>query len=534
MTIAKLLTMLNNVRALLLTITIVVAIHLYHSEKQLHIERKLKSDQKPNILLLVLDQWRHDWDGLHLDTPNGPLPLQMPFLQSCAERGMRFTQAYVPSPLCAPVRACLASGKEYDHSGVSGNHADDLPFHTMTFYRLLRDKGNYHVMSCGKDDLFHGDSNFPFDPNEKYQDVMDLGFSDASRSAGKTRVTKENKDSGEPYRAYLLGSTMPLESGRNVSGMEAFTACHNGKTGIGTNCDATSFTSDIYPDDFVKNEAIALLDRAPLNKPWFLQVNFPGPHPPIMSTAKMAQSVRDRLWPLPIEGQEAYMAGCPQSKHDSFEPVSGERCNYAAQLENLDNLLEQIVNKVKDKGDLDVTVVCITGDHGEQLGDHGNSGKEMPWQSSISVPLICFGPNIPMGTVHSEPVSTLDLPGTFLDLASVGKTEPMTLESLLPVLLDDSVTPRRSFVSSGLDTWRLVVKESHGSSYKLICCDGECPGKPKNVPNLDKRHRWQVLLYNTKIDPYDTTPLVNNEIRDELVAHLPKGWCPPEQISQRR
>ena len=80
--------------------------------------------EKPNILLFVLDQWRYDWDGMHPDTPTGPLPLRMPFLESVAKRGTRFTQAYVPSPLCAPVRACLASGKEYDEAGVYDNHAD--------------------------------------------------------------------------------------------------------------------------------------------------------------------------------------------------------------------------------------------------------------------------------------------------------------------------------------------------------------------------------------------------------------------------
>ena len=521
-----------RVRALVFATTVIV---LYHSfSKTNHEEkRQLVSEKKPNILLLVLDQWRYDWDGLHPNTPNGPLPLEMPFLQSCADRGVRFTQAYVPSPLCAPGRACLASGKEYDHSGVNGNHADSMPIDTVTFYRLLRDHGNYHVMSCGKDDLFHGDINFPFDPNAVYKEFMDLGFSDASRSAGKVRVIQEKKSCGEPYRMHLLSSRMPLEIGnKTVSGIEAFRACQQGPTGQGTDCDATSFTSEIYPDDFVKNEAIALLDRAPTGKSWYLQVNFPGPHPPIISTAMMAKSVRDRVWPLPVAGEEEFMGGCPQSENDDFEPASGERCNYAAQLENLDTLIRNVVDSVIARGEIEDTVVCITSDHGELLGDHGNHGKEMPWQSSISVPLVCFGPNIATGTIHEGPVSTLDLPGTFLDLASVDKADLMTVESLLPVLLDSTASTPRLFVSSGVHNWRLVVKESHGSSYKLICCQGNCPGKPKNVPNIEIGQIWQELLYNTKEDPYDTSPLQNQEIRDELLQHLPEGWCPSFEISQ--
>ena len=51
---------------------------------------------RPNILFLLLDQWRPDWDGQHKDTRTGPLPLNMPFLDEMSRRGTHFTQAYVP------------------------------------------------------------------------------------------------------------------------------------------------------------------------------------------------------------------------------------------------------------------------------------------------------------------------------------------------------------------------------------------------------------------------------------------------------
>ena len=106
---------------------------------------------RPNILFLILDQCRPDWDGHHFHTRTGPLPLNMPFLTELGRHGTRFTQAYVPSPFCGPSRACLAFGMEYDYAGVMGNQRWSTD-HTQwtTVYKLLRDVGGYHTMTCGK------------------------------------------------------------------------------------------------------------------------------------------------------------------------------------------------------------------------------------------------------------------------------------------------------------------------------------------------------------------------------------------------
>src|SRR6266542_6215904 len=66
------------------------------------------SDVKPNFLFFLPDQHRFDWVPWNED-----LPVRMPTLAGLAERGVRFSRAITPSPLCAPARACLASGKAY-------------------------------------------------------------------------------------------------------------------------------------------------------------------------------------------------------------------------------------------------------------------------------------------------------------------------------------------------------------------------------------------------------------------------------------
>jgi len=97
--------------------------------------RSAISNRWMNFLFLFPDQQRADWLG---GTPG--LPLRTPSLDELRRRGTQFTRAICPSPLCAPSRACLATGREYERCGVRNNR-DDLPAGTTTFYQRLREAG---------------------------------------------------------------------------------------------------------------------------------------------------------------------------------------------------------------------------------------------------------------------------------------------------------------------------------------------------------------------------------------------------------
>merc|ERR1712032_420244 len=133
----------------------------------------------------------------------------------------------------------------------------------------------------------------------------------------------------------------------------------------------------------------------------------------------------------------------------------------------------------------------------------------MPWQASVATPLFVSGPGIPQNYVHSGPVTTLDMGGTFLDLAGVTSFEGMTTTSLRTLFSSADSIFRREHVSSGYDNWRMVIKEMPTSpedtvltSYKLICCrERACKGTPRTAPPFVKPH--QMLLYDTIRDPID-------------------------------
>ena len=94
----------------------------------------------PNILLLMSDQHRYDWDGFH---PHRTGDLQLPNIARIAQKGVRFTMAYTAHPLCVPSRNALATGRR---NWQKGQH------NLTTFYTVLRDHG-YYTMSAGRDDL---------------------------------------------------------------------------------------------------------------------------------------------------------------------------------------------------------------------------------------------------------------------------------------------------------------------------------------------------------------------------------------------
>ena len=82
---------------------------------------------RPNVLLLMPDQWRWDWDGLsHGPEVGRAPPLHVPHMDGLRSLGTTFPRgAVVPAPVCAPSRACMASLREYDYAGVATNSAND-------------------------------------------------------------------------------------------------------------------------------------------------------------------------------------------------------------------------------------------------------------------------------------------------------------------------------------------------------------------------------------------------------------------------
>lgn len=390
-----------------------------------------RRSRRPNILLMFPDELRYDWGGLHVRMARfyipecpalrllarcgcgllltgvpvqnnpyysaGDLPLKTPNFDSLARQGVRFTKAVVPAPVCAPSRACLASGREYDPAGQGSNGNSVAPIRDgtfdvgeiATFYQALQRQG-YWTMVTGRDDLtkrtgpgLHG----------QYHTAA-LGFNDSARCGGSVDATWGEcggTDNGavpcagifanessrhatihEPYGAYLATQPVPpaVAQRYNVSNyfeLDFSRYAELDKRGGYDSVhwyaipDTLPFEQFAYQDDWIGRQALALLHRAPPNVPWFLEVSHQAPHPPMDITPEMERNMSGRAhgWPA------AYACALPPhwNPNSSTNPAAASanqlcaassvqrlRHNYAAKIERLDSLLGEYWAAISARG----------------------------------------------------------------------------------------------------------------------------------------------------------------------------------------
>jgi len=471
-----------------------------------------QSALRPNILFLFTDQQRPNWLGTNPD-----IPISTPNLDALGERGVRFENAVTPSPLCAPARACLATGMEYDRCGVPENW---VPFpvdrREETHFSRLRDEADYHVMGCGK--LHLGEHRFGkakdrslFDWDRTGRNLLEeWGFSDGTFSARKIQSTRvaegDPPEPGDPYGAYLA------ENGLLETHVEDYQRRMN--DGIWTATYPTPLPDEAYFDDWITRRGLSLIDDAPRDEPWFLQVNFQNPHHPWDVTETMHDWYRspDVEFPDPVR--------CDLDvDRDTHQEI---RRNYASMIEHLDMCVGRLINKLIERGELDDTLVVFSSDHGEMLGDYGQWGKHSPLQSSVGVPLIVAGPDVKDRRAFDGPVTTLDLHATFLDVAGLS-FDDVDSRSMVPFLSGDTDT-HRDVVYSGLSAWRMVFD----GRYKLV--KGYDPEKryadesePQSVdPDRAKRlqHEREIILHDVTRDESGNLAESHPDVVEKLSAEL--------------
>ncbi len=411
-----------------------------------------RSVSRPNFLILLSDQHRPDWVGR-----NRAVPVPTPHLDALAGRGVEFTDAVVASPVCGPSRSCLASGMEYENCGVEVNRDPYRPEIT-TFYRHLHDSG-YHTMAVGKIDLHKGAAGRTLDGR---QNLGPWGFSDMLITGGKGGgYLGHPVGPKEPYYAYLAGLDPPLDRICAEDIARRQTPREQNWWGM---TDPSPLDDAHYLDNFTGRMGLDLLDRSPDDRPWLLIVNFNGPHPPMDITRRMERRYR---------GPDRVVEGFPQP-HGYAGPFTAERHvrirqNYSAMIENIDRWLGSYQSSLRERGELDSTVVIYSSDHGEMLGDRGLWGKSVPFRASAGVPLVMAGPGIEAGRSSAALVSLMDLAATCIDLSDRPVPAEMDSQTLRPVL--ESGGEHREFARSALKTpraqaGRFRMVQDH--RYKLV------------------------------------------------------------------
>ncbi|MFW6132545.1 MAG: sulfatase [Planctomycetota bacterium] len=421
-----------------------------------------------NILFFLPDQQRPDWAG-----PAEGLDLRTPNLDRLRREGTAFDKAYTPSPLCAPARACLASGRAYGDCGVWNNN-QDYPLGLPTYYQALRDAG-YRVAGVGKFDL-HKDLTKPLDWHLDGSRLLDeWGFTEGIDNEGKIDGVSSYLQAGTakgPYLHFLQ------QRGLADAYAEQLTQRPGAHISV--------LPQDAYCDTWIADNGLRFLRGFPRGTPWHLVVNFAGPHSPFDVTAEMADSVRNRRVPPPTPASDL-----PEAR-ESHEKI---RRHYAAMIEHIDAQVGRFLETVEARGELDNTLVVYASDHGEMLGDHDRFGKSTWREASARIPLIVAGPGVRRGVRTDALVLLHDLAATFVDAAGTAPMPEMEARSLRALLAGETNSHRDAVTSA-------LCRPDHG------CWDMVTDGRVKLVYDDAGRH-----LYDLQTDPNELQEIADPDER---------------------
>ena len=356
-----------------------------------------------------------------------------PALSALAESSVVFDAAYTASPLCSPARASLMTGMLPSRTGVYDNAAE-FSSSIPTFAHYLRTAGYRTVLAgkmhfCGPDQL-HG-----FE-ERLTTDIYPADF-------GWT------PDWGHPHDrpTWYHDMSSVLDAGPCVRSNQL------------------DFDEEVT---FAAERSLFGHIRSADERPFCYVVSYTHPHDPFTITGRWWDLYQDANIPLPrfsgpgnrrAEAAPARAGPDPDGLHPherrlravcameqaglTDDQVRAARRAYYGAISFVDDQVAKLLAVLRETGRLDDTVVIVTSDHGEMLGERGAWYKMSFYEGSIRVPLLVSSPlRFRPGRVGAA-VSTMDLLPTLVDLASDNRAGqdggpapvgPLDGESLLPHL----------------------------------------------------------------------------------------------------
>ncbi len=334
------------------------------------------------------------------DLDEQSLPYMPKSLSLIADQGVRFTNSFVATSLCAPSRATILTGLYAHNHGVLTNVAPRGGYpnfvaagrESSTVATWLK-AGGYRTIFLGK--YLNG---YPSGSTT----YVPPGWDDWHADFG-------NEDSGENGLEYYN-----------------YTINDNGQT-ISYGNDPSSD----YLTDQISRRALAALKQVPANQPFFMYLAPRAPHAPAIRAQQYDGLFADLSTPRTPNWHEGDMTGKPewlrafplftQTVVDQIDRHFRDRLGT---LQSVDMMIAQLVQELEAEGRLANTYVVLASDNGFLLGPHRfPHGKEAPYEESIRVPLILRGPGIPPGQKIDALVANVDYPATFAEWAGVTPPE---------------------------------------------------------------------------------------------------------------
>ncbi len=341
--------------------------------------------RRPNIVFILSDD--HRWDVM--SCMRHPV-IKTPNMDRLAKEGVRFSNAFVTISLCSPSRACFLTGKYAHLHGVQGNFTP-FPTATMTTFPQILKKAGYETAFIGK---WHMDS----------QDEVQPGF-----------------DRWVGFKAHGVYNNPVF----NIDGQ------HVRQKGYMTDL-LTKYATDWLKQDHKAPFLLYLAHKAPHAKcvPAERDAKLYSSDPivpPASSTDPLTGKPEwEKEWPSVAKN------GMLQKGKEVYEETVR---NYYRTINGVDDSIGQVLETLKQIGQLENTIVIYCSDNGYYLGDHGMWDKRSAYDESLRIPfLVRFPKMVKPGRVEDRMILNVDLAPTLLDLAGVPIPSDMQGTSFRPLL----------------------------------------------------------------------------------------------------
>ena len=347
---------------------------------------------RTNVIVIVTDD--QTADSIPRDEPVMP-SLQARVLDP-ADDWVVFSNAFVNTPVCCPSRATMLTGRYAHHTGVLDNEDGARLDEASTLAAWLHAAG-YHTGLVGK--YLNG---YPFGRGPYVPEGWDRWW-------GKLQGTAESV-----YHDFTI-----IDQGRPV---------------------AYGDDEADYSTDVLASKALEFLRDAPTDRPFFLWFAPTAPHPEWVSAPRhegtyddLQISATPSLGESDVSDKPAWVQALPAfDAADRVEMADARRDAYETLLA-VDEAVRAILDAVRERGELQETVVVYTSDNGFSFGEHRWVRKGCPYEECIHVPLLVRVPGVRHRT---EPalVSAVDLAPTIAELAGADHPEDLDGVSLVPLL----------------------------------------------------------------------------------------------------
>ena len=406
----------------------------------------MKKEQRPNIIYILADDLGYGELGVY-----GQGIIETPNIDALASTGIRFTQHYSGSPVCAPSRSVLMTGLHSGHTHIRGNDE----------WKDRGDVWSYEAMF--KNPFLEGQRPLLDTIVTVAEILKEAGYQ--TGGVGKwglgapTTEGVPNKQGFDFFYGYncqrQAHTYYPMHLWRN----EEREFLHNKMVPPHTNladsvdpenpASYADFTLNDYAPELIHNEAMSFIERN-IHRPFFLYYASPIPHLPLQAPRHWVDYYRKKL------GTEDPYTG------KNYYPNQTPRATYAAMISTLDEQVGEIIKKLKDLGLYENTLIIFTSDNGPTYTGGADTRyfksarpfkSERGWskgylhEGGIRVPMIASWPGrIAPGTVSEHLSVFYDVMPTLCDV--IGQPLPSQTDgiSFLPVLLDKGEIKKHEYL----------------------------------------------------------------------------------------